>query len=269
MKQYQAQRAAARAQAIAGRPRTGRGAGFYGSMPGMMIMLFPMNIQINPHEVVIMSANGGVREIYIDGRLHPKDPLPSTKGHSIGHWEGKVLVVDTCCMREDTQLPFGGPHSDAMQISERIWAPDDHTLKDAITVEDPKAFVKPWTTVKTYYRRPDWEQIEYDPDQNARDFSQADSGARPGNAIADAGASAAPLASPAASKPVSGAPLKPGDTEALQKATAFGVGNLAWETVSISDVQISRDNVKWLGTTRSAKWRCTAAPDGSKPYCER
>src|SRR5258706_1260397 len=59
LKEYQARRAEMRADALAGRPRTFKGAGLYGSMPAMMIMLFPMDIQINPREVVIMSANGG------------------------------------------------------------------------------------------------------------------------------------------------------------------------------------------------------------------
>jgi len=45
-------------------------------------------------------------------------------------------------------FPGGGAHSDALHITERIWSPDGHSLKDAIVVEDPKAFTKPWTTEK-------------------------------------------------------------------------------------------------------------------------
>jgi hypothetical protein len=272
LKEYQARRAEMRADALAGRPRSVRGAGLYGSMPAMMIMLFPMDIQVNRNEVVIMNANGGVREIYTDGRVHPPEALPSSKGHSIGHWEGKVLVVDTCCIRADTRLPGGGSHSDQMHVTERFWAPDARTLKDAITVEDPKAFTKPWTTEKTYYRRPDWEQVEYDPEENGRDFGKAPEGGEtafgpPPKAEEAAPPSPEPVAAtPPVTKPK--APLgKPATTEGLQKATAFAVGNLAWETVVVADVKRGADKVTWNGVTRSVTWRCTAAPDGTKAYC--
>jgi hypothetical protein len=270
LKDYQARREQIRADAVAGRPRVLRGAGLYASMPAMMIMLFPMDVQINPHEVVIMTANGGAREIYTDGRQHPVDPLPSLKGHSIGHWEGKTLVVDTCCLRADTRLPGGGSHSDAMHITERIWALDEHTLKDAIVVEDSKAFTKPWTTVKTYYRRPDWEQVEYDLDENPRDFGRSpDTGNGSGPHAGGPDAAPASVQIPPA-PPVQPKIVKlgnPATVEDLQKATAFAVGNLAWETVTVTDVQRSATEVKWSGVTRSVTWHCAAAPDGTKPFC--
>jgi poly(3-hydroxybutyrate) depolymerase len=271
LKEYQARRAEMRADALAGRPRTFRGAGLYGSMPAMMIMLFPMDIQINRNEVVIMSANGGAREIYTDGRLHPDNALPSSKGHSIGHWEGKTLVVDTCCIRADTRLPGGGGHSDQMHVTERFWAPDAKTLKDAITVEDPKAFTKPWTTEKTYYRRPDWEQVEYDPEENSRDFGKPspDDGAAFGPPPKPEGAAPPPPAPVAAAQAKPRPPGKPATIEGLQKATAFAVGNLAWETVVVADVKRGADKVTWNGVTRSVTWRCTAAPDGTKAFCEQ
>jgi hypothetical protein len=145
----------------------GRGAG---GMPGMMTMVFPMEVEINPREVLVIPESGPARRIYTDGRQHPADPLPSSTGHSIGHWKGKELLVDTCCVKDTIRLPGGGPHSDALDIKERIYAPDANTLVDEITVEDPQAFSKPWTTVKTFRRRPDWEPVEYNPQENERDF---------------------------------------------------------------------------------------------------
>ncbi len=275
MKEYQARRAEMRADALAGRPRVFKGAGLYGSMPAMMIMLFPMDIQVSPREVVIMSANGGAREIYTDGRVHSPETLPSSKGHSIGHWEGKVLVVDTCCFRSDTRLPGGGGHSDQMHVTERFWASDAKTLKDAITVEDPKAFTKPWTTEKTYYRRPDWEQVEYDGEENGRDFGKAppDDGKAfgpPPKSEAASSPSEPPIAAPpVAAQPRLSPPGKPATIEGLQKATALAVGNLAWETVVVAEVKRGPDKVTWNGVTRSVTWRCTAAPDGTKAYCEQ
>ncbi|MEA3181053.1 MAG: hypothetical protein QOI59_4576 [Gammaproteobacteria bacterium] len=264
MQEYEARRAKMRAENLAGRARNLRGGDLYATMPAMMIMLFPMDIQINPREVVLMSSNGGAREIYTDGRLHPADALPSKKGHSIGHWQGKTLIVDTCCFRDDTRLPGGGAHSDALHITERIWSPDGHSLRDAIVVEDPKAFTKPWTTEKTYYRRPDWEQVEYDPEENTRDFPGA------GGAQPSYGAQAAPVgaAQPVRVRYDDDKPYVGRDAERLQKATAFVAGNLAWETVKIVNVERSAREVKWVGLTRSARWRCTAGPDATRASCE-
>jgi poly(3-hydroxybutyrate) depolymerase len=56
--------------------------------------------------------------------------------------------------------------------------------------------------------------------------------------------------------------------EMLQKATTLAVGNLAWESVKVSEVERSATSVKWLATTRSMKLNCTAAPDGANPYCD-
>jgi hypothetical protein len=265
LKAYLARRGEMRAAAVGGR-RNLQGGNLYGSMPAIMIALFPLDIEINRREVVILTPNGGAREIYTDGRLHPTVPLPSALGHSIGHWEGKTLVVDTSGIKANTRLPGGGGHSDAMHITERIWSPDGHALKDAITVEDPKAFSTPWTTVKTYYRRPTWESVEYDPQENTRDFGPP----------AEGGASTS-LAALAEATPVSAAPTapkpvrlgKPATVEQLQKATSLAVGNLAWEIVDVRDVKRTADKVTWIGGTRSVNWRCAARADGTQPYCEQ
>jgi hypothetical protein len=136
-----------------------------GGMPGMMTMLRPMEVQVNPHEVLIVNEQGGLRRIYTDGRLHPADPVPGTIGHSVGRWTDKTLIVDTCCIDTAVALPGAGPHSDALHITERVYSPKPNMLVDEITVEDPKAFTRPWTTVKTFYRRPDWELLMLPPAQ--------------------------------------------------------------------------------------------------------
>ncbi|MDB5458327.1 MAG: hypothetical protein JWO72_68 [Caulobacteraceae bacterium] len=259
-------------------------------MPNMMTMIFPMEVEINQREMLIVGESSAPRRIYIDGRLHPEDPLPSSTGHSIGQWKGKELLVDTCCIKDSTPLPGGGPHSDALHIKERIWAPDANTLLDEITVEDPKAFLKPWTTVKTFRRRPDWEPVEYDRQENDRDTpaGRGRGGPRAGGAEAPAAppapapvASAAPPAAPvppvaptasasASPAPARSRPLgKPADVVALQKATVRAVGAMAWESVKISNVQRDPTTVKWVAATRSAQLHCTAAADGDDSVCER
>ncbi|HTV80097.1 MAG TPA: hypothetical protein VMF03_17735 [Steroidobacteraceae bacterium] len=249
------------APAGGGAPRFGIG------MPGFMVPLWPLNIEVNPHEVDIFSAQFGMREIYTDGRLHPKDPLPSAMGHSIGHWDHGVLLVDTCCLLPDGLLPGAGPHSDAMHIRERIWAPVKGTLKDAITVEDPKAFIHPWKTMKTYYWRPTWEPVT-DTAQTTRDFP------KPGQSTAVSDAEVQQLLAAAAKDPDNrpahhalGRRLNAQDTQALQQASAQGIGNTAWETVVIRDVQITDHGIHWTAHLRSADWHCQAQPDGYDPNC--
>jgi hypothetical protein len=135
----------------------------FGGMPGSMAPLRPMEISVNPYETLILTEGGqGMRHIYTDGRLHPTDGLPSQAGHSIGYWKNQELFVDTCCLAPNTALPGGGPHSDAMHITEHFYSPKPGMLADDITVEDPKAFTKPWTTTKTFYRRPGWEMLPAD-----------------------------------------------------------------------------------------------------------
>ena len=147
----------------------GAGGGPMQTMPGMMTMLFPMDLQVSPTQVTILSENGQPRRIYTDGRIHADDTLPNSTGHSVGRWVKGELIVDTCCVRADTRLPGGGPHSDQLRIKERFYLRNHKTLVDEITVEDPKAFTKPWTTEKIWYRRPDWESVEYNREENNRE----------------------------------------------------------------------------------------------------
>jgi hypothetical protein len=91
------------------------------------------------------------RLIYTDGRQHPKDLDTSYFGHSIGHWEGDTLVVDTVALNDETWLAQAQDgsvkhstlHSDKLHVVERISRSGD-TLTYAVTVEDPIMFTKPW-----------------------------------------------------------------------------------------------------------------------------
>jgi hypothetical protein len=62
---------------------------------------------------------------------------------------------------------------------------------------------------------------------------------------------------------------KPTASEVLQQATSLAIGNLAWESVSVSEVTKADGHVRWLATTRSQKYRCTADADGQNSFCER
>jgi hypothetical protein len=64
-------------------------------------------------------------------------------------------------------------------------------------------------------------------------------------------------------------PYTPGETEILQRATSLAIGNLAWESVAVSEVRKTKTQIKWTATTRSNKYFCTADADGQNSFCDR
>jgi len=81
-------------------------------------------------------------------------------GHSVGHWDGDTLVVDTVAIDEVTWIDDAGtPHSEALHVVERFRRVDHNTLEIEFRFEDPKAFTKPWTAKKVYKLTPDWQYI--------------------------------------------------------------------------------------------------------------
>lgn len=86
------------------------------------------------------------RIIYMDGRPHPQNLIPSYYGHSIGRWEGDTLVVDTVGFNERHWIdPEGLVHTDQYHQIERFTRTDFNTLKYEVTVDDPGAYTAPWT----------------------------------------------------------------------------------------------------------------------------
>ncbi len=110
---------------------------------------------VTPEETVFTSGDGTFRHIYTDGRGHPpKDELlPTITGHSIGHWEGETLVVDTVARTPgpDRFLRLAAYSAEA-RFSERIRMTGKDTMEDQMTIDDPVAFIHPWTLTLTYER---------------------------------------------------------------------------------------------------------------------
>jgi len=87
------------------------------------------------------------RTIYMDGRQHPKDLVPNYYGHSIGHWEGETLVVDTIGFNERFWMDREGmPHTDKLHLTERFTRTDFNSMKFEMTIDDPGAYTAPWKT---------------------------------------------------------------------------------------------------------------------------
>jgi hypothetical protein len=125
----------------------------------------PYKIVQGPKMVVLLWEGNthSYRRFFLDGRPHNLDIEPeSYTGNSIGKWEGDALVVDTIGFNDKTWLDSTGkPHSEQMHLVERFTRPDLGHLNVAYTIEDPRAFTKPYTFSRVFTLAPGWELQEY------------------------------------------------------------------------------------------------------------
>ena len=102
-------------------------------------------VQFQDVVLLLFDHDHGVRRIYLDGK-HPADLKPTWMGHSIGRYDGQTLVVDTTGISDKAWIDIQGhPHTDALQVAERLRRLDPKTLEMEITINDPKTYAKPWT----------------------------------------------------------------------------------------------------------------------------
>jgi hypothetical protein len=130
-----------------------------------------MIIQTEKLILIEYEANYGIRHIYIDGRKLPPqgEPQPFWYGYSVGHWDGDDLVVETNNLRgADDDSPYdgwldvnGSPYTRQAKITERFRRPTLGHLQIDFTIEDPKAYTKPWTVRIDQRLLPDQELIEF------------------------------------------------------------------------------------------------------------
>jgi len=97
--------------------------------------------------LIIYEANYGLRQIFLDGRPLPNnDPTPWWYGYSVGHWEADTLVVETTGLRDDGWLDiWGSPLTDQAKITERFRRLNYGTLQIDVTIDDQKAYTRPFT----------------------------------------------------------------------------------------------------------------------------
>jgi hypothetical protein len=96
--------------------------------------------------VMLNELNAGYRQVFTDARPLPKDPNPSLQGYSSGKWSGDTLIIDTIGLRDDTWIDWNGSVvTEAAKVREQIRRPDYGHLDIEVTVDDPKAYTKPWT----------------------------------------------------------------------------------------------------------------------------
>jgi len=113
--------------------------------------LFPFRLVQTPTLLVMLFEDDipSHRQVFLDGRSHPKDPNPMWMGHSIGHWEGDTLVIDSVGFDDRSWLDnVGHPHTEMMHVIERFRRPDLGHLEIEFTIDDPGAYVKPWKIMR-------------------------------------------------------------------------------------------------------------------------
>lgn len=102
------------------------------------------------------------RQIFMDGRQHPADPDPTWFGHSIGQWEGDTLVIDTVGFNDKFWFDRRGhPHTEQLHTIERWTRRDFGHLDNQVTIDDPGAYSRPFTTTYTATLQPGDELMEY------------------------------------------------------------------------------------------------------------
>ena len=173
--EWQSRRDAERAADARGEPiATGYTHCLPDGMPSMMSGPFPFEILQGRNQInIAQEAYNQIRRIYLGKPQAGLDDIElGFYGHSVGHWEGDTLVVDTIGIKDYVRFR-DTPHSDNMRIGERIRLVRPDILWDEITIVDPEYLERPWTVTFAYKRMPDYEILEYVCEDN-REYADED-----------------------------------------------------------------------------------------------
>lgn len=143
-----------------------------GGVPRSDLVPYPFKVLHRPGLTVILyEAVHSYRQIFSDGRDFPKDMNPSWFGYSKAKWEGDVLVVETTGFNDRGWLDnFGKPATDALYVTEKFRRKDFGHMDIEITIDDKKAYTKPWTVTLPLLLKPDTDLLEYICNENNKYF---------------------------------------------------------------------------------------------------
>ena len=120
--------------------------------------------------VILYEAFSQFRQIFMDGRELPKDPNPTWLGYSVGKWDGDTLVVDSAGYNGKAWLDQQGhPLTDALHVTERFRRRDVGHMDLEVTIDDPKAYTRPWTAKENLTLMPEGELLEFVCQENEKD----------------------------------------------------------------------------------------------------
>jgi len=132
----------------------------HGMPSWMLISHNAFELLVTPGRITMLGEVDGnrSRRIYMDGRKHPDDPDLTMHGHSIGHWEGATLVVDTVGVFPQAYIAVseavGIPNNGDMHIVERIHLTKPDVLQDDLEITAPNVLTAPWKTSRIFHRYP-------------------------------------------------------------------------------------------------------------------
>jgi hypothetical protein len=134
-------------------------------VPGSSAPFIEKFVQSASLLVILFEDVPGFRQVFLDGRGHPANWDPTWLGHSLGKWDGDVLVVDTVGFNDRSWIGgLGGgplPHTEMLHMTERYRRVDYGHMEVAVTFEDPGAFVKPFHMNVKLDLAPQEEVLEY------------------------------------------------------------------------------------------------------------
>jgi hypothetical protein len=132
----------------------------------------PFQVVQTDNTIAILFENQRIyRIVYTDGTKHPDDiaDYPEWMGHSVGHWEGDKLVVDTVGINERTWLDTQGhEHSDKLHLTETFEKTGADNIHYTVTFDDPVFFSKPWTSAREF-KRQNTRIMSYSCEENEKD----------------------------------------------------------------------------------------------------
>jgi hypothetical protein len=113
-------------------------------------------VQTSDLIVILYESRTIFRQIFTDGRRLPSDPNPAWQGYSVGHWDGDTLVVETAGFNGKTWLDMAGhPATEALHVTERFTRRDLGHMDLQFTIDDPKAYAKPWSVAARVHLLPE------------------------------------------------------------------------------------------------------------------
>jgi hypothetical protein len=132
-------------------------------VPRIMLMARPFEIVQTPSRILFAYEGGAHvwRQVWMDGRAHPKEPNPNWLGHSIGHWDGDTLVVDSVGFNDRTWLDDAGhPHTEQLHVIEKFARTDPLTMKYTVEIDDPGAYTHAWASSSSLSFHPGERLVE-------------------------------------------------------------------------------------------------------------
>ena len=134
--------------------------------------LYKKFVQVPGLLLILSERNASYRQIFTDGRPLPDDPNPSWNGYSSGKWDGDTMVVRTTGFLDGSWLDAGGsPLTEAATVTERFRRVNFGKLEIEVTVDDPRAYTRPWTIKLTQPIVVDTDLLDYICLENEKDVS--------------------------------------------------------------------------------------------------